>query len=107
MWREAIEHVFVTGNERWIERTLDTPRGARRFSARLIRLPGDLVCIATRDVTELRGEKLLATAAETLPVGMCVVEAPAGRVVFRNEALDRIFGADVDRARSRARSAAT
>ena len=92
MWREAINHVLATGEERWIERTIDTPGGRRRFSARLIRLPGDLVCIVTRDVTELRAEKLLTTAAQTLPLGLCVVEAPSGRVVFRNDRTEEIFG---------------
>ena len=91
-WREAIDHVLRTGEERWIERSIDTPRGSRRFSARVIRLSEELACVVTRDITELRAEKLLATAADMMPIGMCVVEAPSGAVLFRNEETYRIFG---------------
>jgi two-component system CheB/CheR fusion protein len=93
MWRDAIDHVLLTGEERSVERTIDTPRGARRYAARLVRLSGGLVCITTRDVTELRAEKLLATATDMMPIGLCVVEAPSGRIIFRNEETFRIFGA--------------
>jgi PAS domain S-box-containing protein len=91
-WREAIDHVLRTGEERWLERTIATPRGPRRFSARVIRLSDELACVVTRDITELRAEKLLATAADMMPIGMCVVEAPSGAIVFRNEETYRIFG---------------
>ena len=91
-WREAIDHVLRTGEERWLERSIDTPRGVRRFSARVIRLSDELACVVTRDITDLRAEKLLATAADMMPIGMCVVEAPSGAVVFRNEETYRIFG---------------
>ncbi|HET9624339.1 MAG TPA: GAF domain-containing protein [Kofleriaceae bacterium] len=93
VWREAIDHVLSTGDERSIERSIDTPRGARRYAARLVRLSGDLVCITTRDVTELRAERLLETATNMMPIGMCVAEAPSGRIIFRNDETFQIFGA--------------
>ena len=52
VWREALEDVLRSGRQRAIAYTIATPEGPRRFASVITRVPGDLVCAVSRDVTE-------------------------------------------------------
>jgi PAS domain S-box-containing protein len=67
-WRAAVEAVLQSGGSRELEWGLETPRGARRFSALLSSMPGLLVRVVSRDVTELyagRGQVSGSASDET------------------------------------------
>jgi PAS domain S-box-containing protein len=91
-WRAAIEDVLRTGDARAVEHTLETPDGPRRFAVTIAALPEERVCAVWRDVTDVRSRRLLEIAAQTMPTGMVIVEAPSGRILFMNEATERVFG---------------
>ncbi|MBV8759435.1 MAG: GAF domain-containing protein, partial [Deltaproteobacteria bacterium] len=91
MWREALDHVMRTGEPRTIERTVETPRGSRRINARLTMLSTEHVCAVTRDITDAHAARTLDEAVGVMPFGMCIAEAPSGRIVFANDQLWRLF----------------
>ncbi|HEX2690441.1 MAG TPA: GAF domain-containing protein, partial [Kofleriaceae bacterium] len=92
VWSEALEDVLRSGQQRVIECTLTTPEGPRRFASVLARVPGDLVCAVSRDITDVPSNRLLDIAAQTMATGMIIVEAPSGRILFQNDETERIFG---------------
>jgi PAS domain S-box-containing protein len=92
VWREALEDVLRAGRERTIECTIPTPRGPRRFASLIARLPGELACAVSRDVTDVQSNRVLDIAVRTMTIGMVIIEAPSGRALFRNEETDRLFG---------------
>jgi PAS domain S-box-containing protein len=69
-WREALEDVLRSGRPRALEYTFGTPGGPRRFASVITRVPGDLVCAVSRDVTGVtpvqNGEASLAVERSLL-----------------------------------------
>ncbi|MFL5303745.1 MAG: GAF domain-containing protein [Polyangia bacterium] len=91
-WRRAIADVLRSGASTAIEYTITAPNRARRFAGLLAPLPGQRVCVVSRDVTDLRAGRVLAVAAQTMSTGMVIVEAPTGAVLFQNDEVERLFG---------------
>jgi PAS domain S-box-containing protein len=99
-WREALEDVLRTGRERAIEHTIAAPQGPRRFASLLTRVPEELVCVVSRDVTEVGSTRVLDIAVQTMATGMLIVEAPSGRILFQNDETERVFGKPAHAVRS-------
>jgi signal transduction histidine kinase/PAS domain-containing protein len=87
-----IDDVLRDGVQRTTECTIETPRGARQFASIVSAAPDGRVCVLTRDISDVKSARLLDVAVRTMPMGLCVVDAEAGRVLFVNEESDRIFG---------------
>jgi PAS domain S-box-containing protein len=79
-WREALEDVLRSGRRRAIEHTITTPEGPRRFASVITRVSGDLACAMMHDITDVRSNRLLDIAAQTMATGMVVFEAPSGAI---------------------------
>jgi PAS domain S-box-containing protein len=92
VWREALDDVLCSGRQRAIECTMATQQGLRRFASVMTQVPGELVCAVSRDVTDVRSNRLLDIAAQTMATGMVIVEAPSGGILFKNDETERIFG---------------
>jgi PAS domain S-box-containing protein len=91
LWREALDHVLTTGGERTLECTLDTPQGPRRFASIVVRT-GEHACAMSRDVTDLDSVRMFDVAVRTMTMGICVLEAPSGRILFHNDRVVNVWG---------------
>ncbi len=91
-WGDAIDAVFALRTQRAIEIRAEASDGNRRIASVLAPIGSDLVCIASRDITEVRSTIVIDAAARAMGTGMLVVEAPSGRVVFENDEAVRLFG---------------
>ncbi len=92
MWRAAVEEVLRDQVSRTVESTIETLHGKRQYASQLTPMPNGCICIVARDVTDVKSARLLDVAVRTMSMGLCVVEAEEGRVLFVNEESDRIFG---------------
>ena len=92
VWRAAVEEVLRDQVSRTVESTIETLHGKRQYASLLTPMPNRCICIVTRDITDVKSARLLDVAVRTMPMGLCVVEAEGGRVLFVNEESDRIFG---------------
>jgi PAS domain S-box-containing protein len=89
----AVEATFEDG----VERALELSAAGRNLQVQLLPCRDAAGAIAfvgaiTRDVTDDRASRLLDAAVRHLPIGVSVVEAPSGRVLYANEIGARILG---------------
>jgi two-component system CheB/CheR fusion protein len=72
LWSEALDEVRRSGRDREIECTIATPRGPRRFASVITRVPGDLLCAVSRDITELAEARRAHEAALARRAGVAL-----------------------------------
>src|SRR5579884_1581078 len=91
-WQTALERAVATGESGELEFTLAERIYQARISAER---NGNgqvqtVLCVA-HDVTDARALRLLEAAIQRVPAGVAMVEAPSGRIVFRNQPATTIF----------------
>jgi PAS domain S-box-containing protein len=97
IWQQGLERVFESDGPTELEFFLQSADGPRWLEARLSpetdpqgEVTGVLAII--RDITDSRTRRLLEEAVRRLPAGICLVDAPSGRTLLKNDEADRIFG---------------
>jgi signal transduction histidine kinase/PAS domain-containing protein len=106
-WKEMFEQVFASGQARELSWRIEEQDGPRRLTCRLTKLSELHLCARWRDISELHAGRVLSIAARTMATGMAVIEAPSGRVLFRNAEAQRLFGDGSRAARSQPDGAMT
>jgi len=95
-WSKALEDVLRSGRSRAIEYAIATPEGPRWFASTITRVPGELVCAVSRDVTEARRARHHAEEARDRTRRLQRLTATLSRAVEKHQVVSIMVDAGRD-----------